>query len=107
MNQIRYVADSGDHTVRKLDPTSGMADVLVGESGVPGSEDGPRGSAHLMAPTAITADDVGNLYVLEPYLGVIRRVDLRSQIVRTFTDRGRSHFDRLSPADGVALPRRQ
>lgn len=57
-----YFADSGNHTVRKLDG-SGEVSTLAGVPGVPGNVDGPIGTSLVASPRAIAVDLDGSLYM--------------------------------------------
>lgn len=70
-----YVADSGNHCVRRVDP-DGIVDVFAGtcgEAGVEGDE-GPALEAHLDFPSGVSFDAAGNLYIADANNHVIRRV---------------------------------
>lgn len=58
-----YVADSGNHTVRKITP-AGDVTTLAGLAGQPGSVDGIGNTARFSNPIGIFADVAGNVYVL-------------------------------------------
>ncbi|WP_235025407.1 NHL repeat-containing protein [Caballeronia terrestris] len=68
-----YVADSGNHTIRKITP-SGFVTTLAGTAGVSGSADGSGAAAQFYAPHDIAADHVGNLYVADFGNGTIRKI---------------------------------
>lgn len=68
-----YVTDTGNHTVRRIDP-SGMVTTVAGAPGVCGSQDGRGGAAHFCAPQDIDLDDDGNLYVADTANSTIRRI---------------------------------
>ena len=59
-----YVADTGNHVVRKIDP-SGNVTTLAGQVGVFGNSDGAGTAATLYSPTSIAVDKDGNVYVSE------------------------------------------
>ncbi|MDR3672578.1 MAG: hypothetical protein P4L36_17155 [Holophaga sp.] len=56
-----YLADSGNHTIRKL--AGGTVSTFVGAAGKPGSVDGTGTAARLNGPSAIALDAGGNLLV--------------------------------------------
>jgi sugar lactone lactonase YvrE len=60
-----YVADSGNHTVRKIDP-AGVVSTLAGGAGVSGPADGPREVAQFTVPSYVAVDRAGNVFVTEP-----------------------------------------
>jgi sugar lactone lactonase YvrE len=59
-----YVADSGNHTVRKITP-AGVVTTLAGLAGQSGSTDGTGSAARFFNPIGIFADASGNVYVLQ------------------------------------------
>jgi hypothetical protein len=59
-----YIADGGDHTVRKVTAT-GVVTTLAGGSGQGGSVDGTGNAARFVYPYAIAVDAAGNVYVTD------------------------------------------
>ena len=59
-----YVADGGDHTVRKVTAT-GVVTTLAGSSGQGGSTDGAGTNARFVYPYALAVDGAGNVYVTD------------------------------------------
>ena len=59
-----YVADGGDHTVRKVS-AGGVVTTLAGSSGQGGSADGTGTNARFVYPFAIAVDAFGNVYVTD------------------------------------------
>jgi sugar lactone lactonase YvrE len=70
--EIVYVADTGNHTIRKI--VDGVVTTLAGLPGSAGSADGYGTDARFRAPTAITVDGRGNLYVCDTGNHTIRKV---------------------------------
>ena len=68
-----YVADSGDHTVRKVTP-EGMVTTVAGLSGSKGSLDGTGKAARFAYPDGIAVDKSGNIFVADSGNGTIRKV---------------------------------
>ena len=66
-----YVADSGNHTIRKVSPT-GAVTTLAGMAGKPGTADGTGGMARFFYPCGVAADRAGNLYVVDSGAGNVR-----------------------------------
>jgi sugar lactone lactonase YvrE len=64
---------SGSSAIRKVTP-GGVVTTYAGTLGVPGSNDGPAASAHFKAPTGLTVDPAGNLWVLDSTNYVIRKI---------------------------------
>jgi hypothetical protein len=67
-----YVADTGNHTVRKITP-AGIVTTLAGLAGVSGSSDGAA-SATFNHPTGVAVDADGNVYVADTNNNEIRKV---------------------------------
>lgn len=68
-----YVADSSNHTLRKVTP-EGVVTTLAGSAGQEGSVDGTGGAARFRFPLGVVADSLGNLYVADSGNGLVRRV---------------------------------
>lgn len=68
-----YVADSDNHTIRKITP-DGEVTTLTGKAGERGSTDGLQAEARFYAPGGVTVDTNGNLYVLDTYNHTIRKI---------------------------------
>ncbi|HEY4246910.1 MAG TPA: immunoglobulin domain-containing protein, partial [Lacunisphaera sp.] len=68
-----YVADSGNHTVRKITPT-GVVTTLAGLPGVPGSSDGVGTTARFYSPSAVAVDGTGNVFVPDMGNFTIRKI---------------------------------
>ena len=71
-----YVADSGNHTIRKLvfSGTACTVSTLAGTPGVTGSADGPGGAALFNRPQGITVDVAGTVYVSDRGNYTIRKI---------------------------------
>ena len=78
-----YIADTGNHCIRKVD-TSGIISTVAGQGANGGfsGDGGPDTSAKLRSPEGITADDSGNLYIADTGNHCIRKVD-ESGIIST------------------------
>ncbi len=77
-----YLADSNNHTIRKIDIATGMVTTLAGLAGKKGSHDGKGGVARFNRPFAITTDG-GNLYVTDSNNHTIRQIDIDTGAVTT------------------------
>jgi uncharacterized protein (TIGR03437 family) len=75
-----YISDSGHARVRKINP-AGIISTVAG-NGAPGSggDGGPATSASLFAPAGIAVDSTGNLYIADPSVGRVRKVDTSGNI---------------------------
>jgi hypothetical protein len=68
-----YVADTWNHTIRKVTPTR-VVTTLAGLAGSSGSADGMGNAARFNYPSGIAVDSAGNLYVADTYNNTIRKV---------------------------------
>jgi sugar lactone lactonase YvrE len=68
-----YVADTGNHTIRKLTP-SGVVTTLAGLTGSYGTNDGTGCAARFNGPTGVAVDSAGNVYVADSANDTIRKV---------------------------------
>lgn len=68
-----YVADSGNHTIRKISPT-GHVSTLAGTAGLPGHADARAGAARFNSPGDLAVDAAGTVYVLDTLNHVIRKI---------------------------------
>jgi sugar lactone lactonase YvrE len=74
-----YVADSNNHTIRKITP-AGVVSTLAGGAGLSGSADGTGADARFNGPRGVATDSVGNLYVADFYNNTIRKVDINGVV---------------------------
>ncbi|MEI8090349.1 MAG: NHL repeat-containing protein, partial [Opitutaceae bacterium] len=69
-----YVADRGNHTIRKI-TSGGMVTTLAGSTaGDPGSTDGTGTDARFYSPAGVAVDANGNVYVAERTNHTIRKI---------------------------------
>ncbi len=71
-----YIADTGNHVIRKV-TSGGVISTFAGNNGAgPGSsgDNGAATSAQLNAPTAVALDSSGNFYIADTGNGTIRKV---------------------------------
>lgn len=70
-----YVADTGNHTVRKVEISTGVVTTVAGTAGSMGSTDGTGSAALLRQPYGITFDSsTGNIYLADTYNHTIRAI---------------------------------
>jgi sugar lactone lactonase YvrE len=69
-----FVADSGNHTIRKI-TNAGVVTTLAGTAGSPGSTDGVSASARFRNPNAIAVDNSGSVLVVDTGNHIIRSVN--------------------------------
>lgn len=68
-----YVADSNNHTIRKIIP-SGSVTTFAGAPGTAGSADGASSAARFNSPNSVAVDGSGNLYVADTQNHCIRKI---------------------------------
>ena len=68
-----YVADNGNHTIRKVTP-AGVVTTLAGSAGTWGSADGTGSAARFYNPTGVAVDSAGNVFVADQNNHTIRKV---------------------------------
>jgi DNA-binding beta-propeller fold protein YncE len=89
--QALYVADSGNHAIRKITKLDGTRTVstIAGDRGNPGSSDGAGTAAKFNAPSYIALDSSNNfLYVVDSGNYGIRKIDLSADPVTVTTIAG-------------------
>ena len=77
-----YIADSGNHRIRRLHTSTGTAETFSG-TGTAGHLDGAADAARFYGPTGITTDGTTYLYVTDNYSHTVRRVSLADGAVTT------------------------
>jgi sugar lactone lactonase YvrE/RNase P/RNase MRP subunit p29 len=83
-----YVADSGNHLIRKISST-GAVTTLAGTAGVSGSTNGIGTAATFNIPYGLTVDGNGNVYVADFGNNLIRKISA-SGVVTTIAGSGTS-----------------
>ncbi|MHB8519943.1 MAG: NHL repeat-containing protein [Limisphaerales bacterium] len=70
-----YVADFGNHTIRKITP-DGVVTTLAGTAGQIGSTDGTGSAARFFNPSGVAVDSAGSVYVVDAENYTIRKITL-------------------------------
>ena len=88
-----YIADYGNHRVRRVDAATGIIDTYAG-NGTPAyaGDGGPATGASLNHPVSLAFDSGGNLLIADSGNNCIRRVDSASGIITTIAGNGVSTF---------------
>jgi sugar lactone lactonase YvrE len=81
-----YVADTGNHLIRKITPGN-IVSTLAGSVGVAGSANGTGIAATFSSPKGITVDTSGNVYVADTGNSLIRKITPLG-VVTTFAGNG-------------------
>ncbi len=68
-----YVADTGNHTIRKITP-AGAVTTFAGMVGAPGGTDATGTAAQFNAPEGVAVDTAGNVYVADTGNHTIRKI---------------------------------
>jgi sugar lactone lactonase YvrE len=68
-----FVADAGNHTIRRIDP-NGKVSTVAGKTGKRATLDGRRAAARLDSPDSIAIDSTGVLYVTNGTDNLIRKI---------------------------------
>jgi sugar lactone lactonase YvrE len=78
-----FVADTKNHTMRKIVVATGEVTTVVGVAGSPGFADGPGSSALLNFPYSVASDGAGGLFVGDLDKHKVRKFSIASQAVTT------------------------
>ena len=86
-----YIADMVNSAIRKVDAKTGIITTFAG-TGNPGysGDGGPANAAQLRQPHSIQFDPAGDLYICDIGNHVIRKVDMKTGIIRTFAGTGKA-----------------
>ena len=79
--RLLYIADSYNHKIKTLDPTTGTVQTLIG-TGAAGTQDGPFATATLHEPEGLTLLN-GRLYIADTNNHRLRVADLARGLVET------------------------
>ncbi len=77
-----FLADSNNHTIRKIDIATGMVSTLAGTAGKKGGHDGIGSAARFNRPFGMTTDGK-NLYVTDSNNHTVRQIDIDTGAVIT------------------------
>lgn len=95
-----YFVEMQNHLVRKVDPATGVISTVAGTGKAGFSGDGGNArEATFKQPHSIALDGHGNLFVCDIGNQRVRQVDLKSNIVTTFTGTG----EKVVPQDGSSF----
>ena len=94
-----YIADTGDHRIRKVDLAANTISAFAGNGGAcldstrPCGDGNPATNSNLHSPTAIAFDVSGNAYIADSQDHRIRKVDAATQVITTYAGSGVQGFD--------------
>ncbi|MEI6713395.1 MAG: immunoglobulin domain-containing protein, partial [Verrucomicrobiota bacterium] len=80
-----YVADTANHTIRKITFTGGMVSTIAGVPTIFGSNDGQATDAHFYSPYGLTVDSNGVVYVADKGNATIRKIFTQGGVLTTAT----------------------
>jgi len=104
-----YLADTGNHRIRKITSSTGLISTIAGTGTQGYSGDGaPALSAAIDSPTGIAIDLPGNLYLADTHNHRIRRIDASTSLITTIAGTGLLGYSgdtALASAATLALPR--
>ncbi len=88
-----YIADTGNHRIRKLSPTTGLITTIAG-TGTQGfsGDNGPATSATIDTPTGLAVDTAGNLYLADTHNSRIRKITVITGTIATIAGTGSPGF---------------
>ena len=82
LNDIVYVADLNNHTIRAIDIQNQIVSTVVG-NGTAGFADGKGTVARLNSPTGIVVEDANNILIADTQNDRIRRLNVNTQVLST------------------------
>ena len=84
-----FIADKGNHRIRRLDATTGIITTVAGDGSFGyGGDDGPGTSANLYFPSGVAVDAAGNLFIADSSNNRIRRLSAETGIITTVAGNG-------------------
>jgi streptogramin lyase len=92
-----FVADFGNHTIRKVVVATGIVTTLAGAPGEAGSTDGMGTDARFCNPNGLAMDGQGNLFVTDQCYKTIRKIVVSTGAVMTLA----GSVDHPGSADGI------
>ena len=102
-----YVADSQNHTIRKVVIATGAVTTIAGAAGVTGTADGTAGQATSVArfntPSGLALDGAGNLFVADTGNHTVRKIVLSTNTVTTVAGTAGSlgYVNAVAPGTGA------
>jgi large repetitive protein len=90
-----YIADSGNHIVRRIDAFTGIITTVAGTPGVQGlaGDGGLATDARLSFPENLAFDAAGDLLIADTGNNVVREVDAVTGLIRTIAGTGTAGFN--------------
>jgi uncharacterized delta-60 repeat protein len=98
-----YVADSDNHTIRKITP-AGVVTTLAGSAGLAGSTDGTGSAARFYRPRGVAVESGGNVYVADSNNNRIRKISSAGVVTTLAGDGGAGSTDGTGTAARFNFP---
>ncbi len=90
-----FIADSGNHRIRRVDRATGIITTVAGmgeEEGSFSGDGGPATQAGLNNPVGVSVDAAGNVYIADAANLRIRRIDAATGIITTVAGTGEGGY---------------
>ena len=99
-----YIADTGNHRIRKVDASTGNISTVAGTgSGAYGGDGGPATAARIYAPASVAVDAAGNVYIGDRGNNRIRKVDAATGNISTVAGTTQGYSGDGGPAMAAQL----
>ncbi len=107
-----YIADTLNHRVRVVDPTTGNISLFAGTTAGYSGDDAAATAAQLIGPRRVAVASNGDVYIADTGNGAVRKVDATTGIITTVagtgtngasTATGAANTVQLNDPSGVAL----
>lgn len=97
-----YIADNGNHVVRRIDRATGVINTVAGTPNVANftGDGGLATAATLRSPSSVAVDRLGNLYIADSFNYRIRRVDAVTRVITTIAGSGARSVNTNDTGDG-------
>ena len=88
-----YIADAGNHRIRKVDATTGNISTVAGD-GTPdyGGDGGPATAAQINGPWGVAVDGDGNIYIPDAGNHRVRKVTASTGVITTVAGDGTADY---------------
>ncbi len=101
-----YVADTGNHSIRKISPSGDVSTIAGGTSNSSsGDIDGIASVARFNSPTALVVDTNGNIYVADSDNHKIRKIDTNGNVSTVAGNGDSGDVDEIGTAARFDSPR--
>ena len=102
-NNNLYVADTGNHRIRRIDASTQIITTVAG-TGTQGfsGDAGPAIAATIDSPTGLACDASSNLYLADTHNHLIRRIEATTGIITTIAGTGAAGYSGDTAAATVA-----